>query len=80
MTPKLARLAGFGALGAAAGLLLLILLIMFLLRPGQFAGMDWTNRILTWMSFAGLLSALAFVHILLGRRLLAASRDERPEP
>jgi len=80
MPPRVARFAGLGALGAAGGLLLLILLFAYATRPGQYAGMDGTTRALTWLCVAGLLTALALVHVLLGRRLLALSRGERPAP
>jgi hypothetical protein len=40
--------------------------------------MDGTTRFLTWLSVAGVFLALLGVHLLVGRRLLALSRGERP--
>lgn len=77
LPPKVAKLAGLGALGAAAGLLLLPLVFALLTRPGQYAGMDWPNRALAWMAIAGVLIALALVHVLLGRQLIALGRGDR---
>lgn len=80
MSPRIARLAGLGALGAAAGLLLLFLLLVFGTRPALYAGLDGTQRLLTWIAFGGIIAALIAVHVLIGRQLLAASRGERPAP
>ena len=80
MPPRIARLAGMGALAASAGLVLLFLAFAFLTRPGQHAGMDATHRTLSWIGVAGVLVALAIVHVLIGRQLLALARGERPAP
>ena len=40
--------------------------------------MDGTTRFLSWLSVAGVLLALLGVHVLLGRRLLALARGDRP--
>lgn len=77
MPPTIAKFAGLGALGAAAGLLLLPVLFVLLTRPGQYAGMDTANRALAWMAIAGVMVALALVHVLLGRQLLALGRGDR---
>lgn len=77
MPPRFARLAGLGALGAAAGLLGLILAFAFMTRPGAYAGMDAPTRALAWGAVAGVLVALSLVHVVLGRQLLALGRGER---
>ena len=77
MPPGIAKFAGLGALGAAAGLLLLPVLFALLTRPGQYAGMDAPNRALAWMAVAGVMVALALVHVVLGRQLLSLSRGDR---
>ena len=61
----------------AVRLLLLPILFALLTRPGQYAGMDWPNRALAWMAIAGVMTALALVHVLFGRQLLALGRGER---
>ncbi|MBA3889674.1 MAG: hypothetical protein H0X64_04015 [Gemmatimonadaceae bacterium] len=80
MPPRIAKFAGLGALGAAAGLLLLPILFALLTRPGQYAGMDAPNRALAWLAVAGVMIALALVHVLLGRQLMALSRGDRDQP
>lgn len=80
MPPRLARLAGLGAIGAAAGLLVLAVLFAFITRPGEFAGMDAPNRAIAWGAVAGVLIALSLVHVVIGRQLIAMSRGERREP
>lgn len=79
MPLKIARLAGLGALGAGAGLLLVPVLFALVTRPGEFAGMDWPNRALAWLAVAGVMIALALVHVLLGRQLMALARGERDQ-
>ena len=80
MSPRIARLAGLGALGAAGGLLLLALSFGLVTRPGPYAGMDTASRALAWGAVAGVLVALSLVHIVLGRQLLALARGDRPAP
>ena len=77
--PKIAKLAGLGAFAACAGIAALFLLVVYGTRPVDTAGMDGTNRFLTWLSVAGVLLALIGVHVLLGRRLLALARGDRPQ-
>jgi hypothetical protein len=78
MPPKIAKLAGLGAFAACAGIAALFLLFAYGTRPTASAGMDGTQRFIAWLSVAGVLLALLGVHLLLGRRLLALSRGERP--
>lgn len=77
MPQRFARLAGMGALGAAAGLLALAVLFGLVTRPGPYAGLDATSRALAWGAVAGVLLALSLVHVVLGRELLAMGRGER---
>lgn len=79
MSPKVARLLGFGALGAAVGLLALLVLAVVGLRGDAWAGMDATSRVITWISLAGVILALVGVHVMIGLRLLrvAAGKRER---
>ena len=78
MPPKFARLAAIGAFAACAGIAAIYLLFVYGTRPTASAGMDGTMRFLTWLSVAGVLLALLGVHLMIGRRLLALARGERP--
>ena len=76
MPPKLARLAGLGAFGAGAGVLALYALFVFVTRPTSSSGLDGTQRFLTWFTVAGVVLALALVHVVIGRQLLLLARGE----
>lgn len=79
MPPKIARLAGLGALGASAGLLALFALVVFVTRGTPHSGMDAAMRAMTWIAVGGVIVALVAVHVMIGRRLLnvAAGRREQ---
>ena len=79
MPPRIARLAGLGAFAVSAVLLLLIVLFILWTWPANSSGLDGTERFLSWFGVAGVLLALMAVHIVIGRRLLAAARDT-PQP
>lgn len=79
MPPKLAKLAGLGAFAVSVVLLALIVLFIVWTWPSDSSGLDGTERFLSWFGVAGVLLALIGVHIVLGRRLLAAARGA-PEP
>jgi hypothetical protein len=68
---------GLGALGAIALFALLLGALGFVARPTATGGMNRTMSAVTWIAYAGLLVALAGVHLVLGRQLLWAARDER---
>ena len=72
------RTFALGAYAAAAGLAGLALLFAWFTRPGPSAGMDWTHRVIAWAGVAGLLVALALVHVVVGRQLWLG-RDGRPQ-
>jgi hypothetical protein len=76
--PRIARLAGLGAFGAIAGFVALYLLIVFVSRPTQYSGLDGTSRFITWFTVGGVIVALAGVHVVLGRQLLALARGDTP--
>jgi hypothetical protein len=80
MPPKIARLAGFGAFAACAGIAALYVLFLYITRPTPWSGMDGTLRLIAWMSVAGVLLALLGVHVLFGRQLIALARGERTTP
>jgi hypothetical protein len=76
MPPKIAKLAGLGAFAACGGIAMLYALFVYVTRPGPTAGMDGTQRMIAWLSVAGVLLALLLVHVVLGRQLLALARGE----
>lgn len=75
MPPKIAKLAGLGALGAAAGLLgLYLALVILLMRPSPLHGIDGINAAVAWISLGGLFAALAIAHVAIGKQLLLLSK------
>lgn len=75
MPPKIAKLAGLGAFGAAAGLLgLYLALVILLLRPSSLHGIDGINAAVAWISLGGLFAALIIAHVVIGRQLLLLSK------
>ena len=76
MPPKIAKLAGFGAFGACAGLLALYLGLVFLTRPLARGGIDTINASVTWIALGGLILALIAVHVAIGRQLLLLAKGK----
>ena len=74
MPPKIAKLAGLGALAACGGIAALYALFVFMTRPEPTSGLDPTQRFLAWFTVAGVILALIGVHLVLGRQLLALAR------
>ncbi|MEP6729556.1 MAG: hypothetical protein ABJE10_02905 [bacterium] len=76
MPPKIAKLAGFGALAACGGIAAIYALFVFITRPVPSAGLDPTLRFLSWFTVAGVILALIGVHLVLGRQLLLLAKGE----
>ena len=76
MPPKFARLAGLGAFGVCAGLVAVYALFVYITRPTGSAGLDSPERFVAWFAIAGVLLALAVVHVAIGRQLMALARGE----
>jgi hypothetical protein len=76
MPPKIARLAGLGALAACGGIAALYALFLFVTRPSASSGLDSTERFLAWFTVAGVILALIAVHVVLGRQLLLLAKGE----
>lgn len=75
MPPKIAKLAGLGAFGAAAGLLgLYLALVILLVRPSPLHGIDGINAAVAWISLGGLFAALIIAHVAIGKQLLLLSK------
>lgn len=77
MPPKLAKLAGLGAFGASAGLLVVYLaLVVLLMRPSPQHGIDGTNAAVAWISLGGLFAALIIAHVAIGKQLLLLAKGD----
>jgi hypothetical protein len=74
--PKIARLAGLGAFGACAGIAAIFALFVYITRPTGSAGLDSTERFVAWFAVAGVLLALAVVHVAIGKQLMALAKGE----
>jgi len=74
MPPKIARLAGLGAIGACAGFVALYLFIAKLSSPSPTGGMTLALSAVTWISLGLVVLALIALHLVLGRQLLDASK------
>lgn len=74
MPPRLARLAGWGAFAACAGLVALYGLLVYLTRPMPLSGLDLTNAVVVWVSLGGVFAALIVLHVAIGRQLLRLGR------
>jgi hypothetical protein len=74
--PKIARLAALGAFGACAGIAAVFALFVYITRPTGSAGLDSTERFVAWFAVAGVLLALAVVHVAIGKQLMALSKGE----
>ena len=75
MPPKIAKLAGLGAFGAAAGLLgLYLALVVLLMRPSPLHGIDGINAAVAWISLGGLFAALIVAHVAIGKQLLLLAK------
>ena len=74
MPPKFAKLAGMGALGAIAGFIALYALIIKITVPGNSSGIDRTQSVVTWISVGLVVLALAGLHVVIGRQLLAIGK------
>jgi hypothetical protein len=79
MPPKIAKLAGLGALAVCGGMAALYALFLFITKPAPSAGLDSTQRFLSWFTVAGVILALIGVHLVFGRQLfLLAKGESRP--
>jgi hypothetical protein len=63
------RMAGIGALGAAAGILGLYVVIVLFTLPYR-GGLDLWNSLIVWVSVGGVVALLITVHLVYARILL----------
>jgi hypothetical protein len=76
--PKIARLAGFGAYGACAGMIGLFALIMYFTRHTATGGMTTSLAIELWISLAVVFAALIAAHVAIAKQLMHMGRDAGP--
>jgi hypothetical protein len=76
MPPKIARLAGLGALGACAGFIALFAYVAYLSRHTATGGMMPVLSVVTWISVGLVVLALVGLHIVVARQLLSLSKGE----
>ena len=74
MPPKIARLAGLGALGACAAFVALYLFVGKISSPSPTGGMMPALSALTWISVGLVVLALIAVHVIIGKRLLELAK------
>lgn len=77
MPPKIARLAGLGAFGVCVGIIAIYALFIYITRPTGSAGLDSPERFVAWFAVAGVLLAIAVVHVAIGRQLFALAKGDR---
>lgn len=72
---RYARLAALGAIGVAIGSLAIYVLIVWIARPTPTGGIDQTQAIVTWISAAVPIAAIAAVHLAYARMLRSYARS-----
>ena len=77
MPPRIAKLIGFGALGAILLFAAIFAFIAWAATPTQTGGIDGVQAAVTWISVGLAILAVVGVHILIGRGLLAFARGVR---
>jgi hypothetical protein len=77
MPPRIAKLAGYGALGAVLLFVALFALIAYGAVPRPTGGIDRIEAAVTWISVGLSVLALIGVHIVVARGLFAIARGAR---
>lgn len=77
MPPRIARLIALGAFGAILLFVAIFALIAWKAVPSQTGGIDGTQAAVTWISVGLAILAVAAVHVVVGRGLLAFARGAR---
>lgn len=78
MPPKIARLAGFGALGACGAFVALFAYIVYLSRHTPTGGMMPALSVVSWISIGVVVLALIVVHIAISKQLFHIGRGGGP--
>ena len=77
MPPKIARYIGYGAFGGIVVFAIIFALVLWAAFPRSASGIDHIESAVTYIALILVFLAIAGVHLLLGRELLAYSRGER---
>ncbi|MFI5227584.1 MAG: hypothetical protein ACHQWU_00860 [Gemmatimonadales bacterium] len=78
MPPKIARLAGLGAVGACAAFVALFLLVAWVSRHTATGGILPVQSVVTWISVGLVVLALIIVHVAIGKQLLYLGKGGGP--
>jgi TRAP-type C4-dicarboxylate transport system permease small subunit len=78
MPPKIARLAGLGALAACGAFAALFLYVAYISRHTATGGMMPALSVVSWISVGIVVVALIAVHIAIGKQLLYIGRGGGP--
>jgi TRAP-type C4-dicarboxylate transport system permease small subunit len=78
MPPKIARLAGLGALAACGAFAALFLYVAYISRHTAAGGMMPALSVVSWISVGLVVLALIAVHIAVGKQLLYIGRGGGP--
>jgi TRAP-type C4-dicarboxylate transport system permease small subunit len=78
MPPRIARLAGLGALAACGAFAALFLYVAYISRHTATGGMMPALSVVSWISVGIVVVALIAVHIAIGKQLLYIGRGGGP--
>jgi hypothetical protein len=78
--PRTLRLAGLGALGAAAGIGLLFALILLGTVPRPLGGLNWGTSAVLWISLALPIALAVGLHVVYARVLAGEARRVSSQP
>ena len=81
LSPKFARIMALQMVGTVVVLVLVLAFVLYNTRPNHpvatTGGIDGINTTITWIAFAGILFALAMVHVIFARQLFSEARGVR---
>ncbi|HKO16779.1 MAG TPA: hypothetical protein VJU87_11120 [Gemmatimonadaceae bacterium] len=77
MPPKIAKFVGLGAFGGIVVFAAIFALILWAVFPRPTNGIDHIESAVTYIAMITMFVAVAIVHVVIGRGLLAYSKGER---
>ena len=78
MPPRVARLVGYGAFGAAAAFVLIFLIVFLATFPRSAPGMTTVLDVVTWIAVGLMVLAVIALHVIIARQLLSIGRGGGP--